>query len=177
MATVPVEITWVTSQVVTAAQLNSNLRDAVNFLINRPICQVRQTVSQSFTSGTPAVVTFDSEDVDTDNMHSTVTNTSRITAVTAGRYALGGGHGWATNTVGARSCDWQINGSPTNGGSATVAPVTGFTTRPAAKAISVFLNVGDFLEMIAFQNGANPLGSAVSGGEQPLALAWWAGTT
>jgi hypothetical protein len=49
-------------------------------------CKVRHSVAQSIPDITYTIVAFDTEDADTDNMHDPVTNNSRITIQTAGRY-------------------------------------------------------------------------------------------
>lgn len=56
--------------------------------------------AQAITSGTSAVITLDSERWDTDTIHSTSSNTSRLTATTAGRYQITGHIEWAAPTVG-----------------------------------------------------------------------------
>ena len=52
-----------------------------------PACRLTRTVvTQSITNNTATAITFDNEAFDTDSMHSTVSNTSRITINTAGVY-------------------------------------------------------------------------------------------
>lgn len=177
MATVPSEITWVTGQVVTAAQLNTNLRDAVNFLINKPTCQCRQTVGQSIPNSTAQAVTFDTEDIDNDNMHSTVTNTERLTAVTAGRYELGGGVSYPANGTGTRESDWFVNSTVVNGGGASIPGSAAAALYVASRSISVFLNVGDFVTLGAFQNSGGALTTPTTNVQQSIVFCWWIGTT
>lgn len=55
---------------------------------NPPACRVFHSVTQSILDATGAALLFDSERFDTDSMHSTVTNNSRITINTAGLYVL-----------------------------------------------------------------------------------------
>lgn len=65
------------------------LVDALNFLANRPACRVYRSTAQSVNDNAGVtVVTFDTERFDTDNMHSTSVNTSRITFTTAGLYQV-----------------------------------------------------------------------------------------
>lgn len=169
--------TWAAGSVLTAAQLNTFVSNVTTFFLNRPTCQVRQTLAQSFTSGSSAACLFDSEDIDNDGMHSTVSNTSRLTGQTAGRFVISGGTSYATNTSGFRDAEWNVNGSAVNGAGALIPPVTGASTRVAARSLSVFLNVGDFVELLGLQNSGGPLNSDVAGTAQPLALARWVGTT
>jgi hypothetical protein len=80
MATLPSFRTWTAGEIVTAAYMNSNVRDAGNFFLSWPVFEGRQAVAQSFTSGAPTALLIDTEDIDTDNGHSTVTNTSPVHA-------------------------------------------------------------------------------------------------
>lgn len=83
---VPVQRTWVTGEVVTAAELNANIRDAVNFLLATPRCVLIRSTSLSVAnSSSPQVINFDTELVDSDTMH-TNTAQARMTVNTAGRY-------------------------------------------------------------------------------------------
>lgn len=181
MATIPSEITWVSGQVVTAAQLNSNLRDAVNFLINRPMVELRQTVAQSFATGnTTTAMTWDTEDFDNDNMHSTVTNPSRITATTAGRYHFGGGIAWSANATLRRGSWYRINGtSVTPSGETMLQSTSSGVAALPVRAITYFLNAGDYVEVIGYQESGGALSTNVATdvSEQPSFNARWIGTT
>lgn len=81
--------TWTPGEYPTAAQLNQDLRDNVSFLANPPACRVRRTTAQAINNNTETALTFDAERYDTDGMHSTSSNTSRITFNTAGLYTVG----------------------------------------------------------------------------------------
>lgn len=88
MATVPSPRTWAVGEYVTAARLN-DVRDALNFkLTNYPHCHVYDGTGITMTNATATLVTWDSEVYDNDTMHSTSTNTSRITFTTAGLYQV-----------------------------------------------------------------------------------------
>jgi hypothetical protein len=71
--------TWVTNEVATAALLNTHLRDNLDFLRAHHGCSLFKSAAQTVTSGSDDLVTWNSEDFDTDALHSTVTNTGRIT--------------------------------------------------------------------------------------------------
>ena len=78
-----------------------------------PACKVYKSVSTSITSGSP--ITFDLETFDTDTMHSTVTNTDRITINTAGIYIVT--FGYLINYAGTLTKEQPTiykNGSATN---------------------------------------------------------------
>lgn len=60
--------------------------DDLRFLHTPPVCVVARSNAQSIPSAIDTAIAFDLELVDTDGMHSTVSNTSRITFGLADRY-------------------------------------------------------------------------------------------
>lgn len=71
--------TWATSEVVTAAMLNSNVRDNSNWLNSHHGCYIYKTALQTVPNGNDNVLSFNSETYDSDGFHDNVTNNSRIT--------------------------------------------------------------------------------------------------
>lgn len=63
-----------------------------NLTISKPLCRVRQGTPQTVASGANTAVLYDLEDYDIggSGMHSTVTNTSRLTPTVAGYYCFDG---------------------------------------------------------------------------------------
>jgi len=61
----------------------------VNLVRDPPACRVYNSANLSIVNTTVTTVTYDSERWDTDTMHSTSSNTSRITFTTAGLYLVG----------------------------------------------------------------------------------------
>lgn len=72
----------------TAAMWNTYLRDNVNGLLTKPMVVARRTTTITAAANTDTQVTLDAEDYDTDGMHSTSSNTARLTATTAGLYLV-----------------------------------------------------------------------------------------
>lgn len=71
MATVPVQRTWAVGEIVTALELNSNIRDCVNFMLAAPRVALTRSTSVGLSgSGSPGLYGFDVELIDTDSMHS-----------------------------------------------------------------------------------------------------------
>lgn len=170
MATVPSEITWTTGQVVTAAQLNSNLRDAVNFIISPPLFVGRQTVTQSIANTTWTVVTWDTEDIDRDNGHSTVTNTSRYTAQTTGWYEISANVDWAASATGDRAISWTINGA-NRAGKVQLGATPSFDTAIHTAGV-VFLNANDYVEIGVWQNSGGALSTGLTDGNPRVSVRW-----
>jgi len=113
----------------------------------------------SLTSGTAAVITLDSERWDTDTIHSTSSNTSRLTATTAGHYAISGSAEFAASGAeGRRYLEILLNG-------ATVLAVQDCLTKPNDPADTIRCSVSttytlsatDYVELRAFQNAASTL--------------------
>lgn len=78
-----------------------------------PACRVYRAAPAAITTGgyPGTALTFDTERFDTDNMHSTVSNTTRITFNTAGVYVVQGQVNWPTNGAGERYTYIRLNGA------------------------------------------------------------------
>jgi hypothetical protein len=177
VATVPGVNTWSAGSILTAAQLNTYVSAAVAFLINRPVFQGRQTVTQSLTSGVSTPAILDTEDIDNDNMHSNTTNPTRATAQTAGRFQVSGGVGWLANATARKGCWWLVNGAAVNGSSAVGPSSASLTTTNASRVRTVFLNVGDYVELLAYQEIGGALSTNVGTFDQSSMTVRWVGTT
>jgi hypothetical protein len=118
---------------------------------------VYRTTSQTIPGSTVTVLTFDAERNDASGWHSTVTNTSRLTAPVAGWYLIGGTVEWATgNTVGARYALLILNG-------ATQIAMAGGPVGTSAEAIQLtpavawYMNAGDYVELNLYQTSGGSL--------------------
>lgn len=98
MATVPNPRTWTVGEQVTATKLNADIRDSFIFFKAPPLAVLRKTSNQSIPSNSPTAITWESELIDRDGGHSTVTNTSRYTSQTSGYYHLRACVLWEMNT-------------------------------------------------------------------------------
>jgi hypothetical protein len=150
MATVPAEMTAVAGAILTATQWNTNVRDAINFIITPPFAIIKQSGSQSLTNNTWTTITFDTEEIDRDNMHSTTTNNSRATAQTAGYYQIDAIYAASSNATGGRATRLQVNGANVAGRSTAVMTASNFQTGVVVSG-PVYLNVGDYVELQANQ--------------------------
>jgi hypothetical protein len=75
-------------QILTAAQMNTYIRDNINFLYKPPMCVLNSTTPVGITASVNTDILYSTESVDTDTMHSTTVNTGRITINTAGVYVV-----------------------------------------------------------------------------------------
>jgi hypothetical protein len=158
---VPSPRTFAVSEVEVASYLNS-IRDALLFLLNPPIGQFYQSAAQSVPNAGWTSLTFDLTDRDTYGGHSNVTNNSRYTAIVAGVYELTGGGGFATNATGTRDVAWAKNGVLLSapGATGTSNAVTGLQSAVDVPTLQIFLNVGDYVELQAFQSSGGNLNTA-----------------
>lgn len=114
--------------------------------------RVRKAAAQSIGTGAEAAITFDTEDFDTDAFHDNSTNPTRVTipAGLGGRYLVGGVVRFASMTAGVGYAMLKVNGADyiaQSIGDAENSNNTAFTV-VTLRAFSV----GDYIELIAFQN-------------------------
>ena len=122
-------------------------------------CSVYRTSDQTISTGTTTTVTWDAEAYDTDNMHSTSTNTSRITIPTGkgGKYLLIAKFIWSNNGTGARQYAFAKNG--TFKGWEVIFPVSASGSYSAYSGSFVWdLAAGDYIECQVNQSSGGNLG-------------------
>ena len=181
MATVPVPRTWVNGEFVTDAIMNGStgIRDALDFLLDPPGAQVRRGTAQSIPNNTATAIVFDTEDLDNDGMHSLVTNPSRLTCVTPGRYLVSGNIPYDVNAAtGTREVRVVKNGAASAvAGGRLMTAVSSATvgTTCALSALEVSLDVGDYLELVALQVSGGSLNTFAVNGLFPVLRARWVG--
>lgn len=158
-----------------SSRLNQ-VRDSWQFLANPPLAKIRQATLQSVANSSFVSLTFDNEDFDSAGGHDTVTNNSRYTAVYPGMYEAAGGVTFAANATGRRMARWAVNGAVVAGSLSGIpanASVIGF----AARTVQVYLNVGDYIELMAFQDSGAALNTFVGNSEyQPTMTVKWIST-
>lgn len=124
---------------------------------------VRATKSgaQTLSNGATTALTFDTETFDTAALHSTSSDTSRLTAVTAGKYMCEGTVRFNANSTGKRLALIQKN-------AATIYAVQEQNAVPSPDETHVCvcglvdLGVGDYVELYASQNSGGNLDVSAS---------------
>lgn len=176
---VPAPITWIVGNDVTASQLNSNVRDAVDYLIGPPIATVFQSVLQamSATPNTPSAVNFDSTAVDSYSGHSNSVNPSRYVGQQAGWYLVAGAVVFSPSTSGTyRKCQVYKNGTAipyATGQVPQVNSASSFGTAVAVAPTIVFLNgTGDYVELWASCDVASLNITPNTGNESFMTVFW-----
>lgn len=141
-----------TGDLVTTAEVNAMLAYAV---------RVIHSADQSLTNSTETALAFNTEDFDTDVMHDTATNNSRLICKTAGIYIITGQVLWASNATGYRRLRIRLNGSTVIGASEMGAVGTDVTYQ-SVPALWDF-SVNDYVELMATQTSGGALAVTASG--------------
>lgn len=120
-------------------------------------CKVYQTSGQSIGDAAWATMNFDAEVFDNDTMHDNVTNNSRITIKTAGKYLIVAFSVWAANATGVRGVRIFRNGAQAAGKVNLLIPTTS-VFNPGHDSLTIFdAVVNDYFEMQVFQNSGAAL--------------------
>ncbi|MGZ6836783.1 MAG: C1q-like domain-containing protein [Blastococcus sp.] len=141
MATVPSQTTFTDGNLLTAGQLNSNVRDATNFLIGgaagrRPTFRVTRNATQSIANATEVQVLWDTVITDTDSGYST--GTGLYTINTAGFWLFQASTFWAANGTGNRAI--HLAGASTDAWEWMAATVDGNGRTSVAFVINMAAN-------------------------------------
>lgn len=180
MATVPTTLTPAVGNKNTAANYATYVRDPNTFWLNTPTCRLYNSAAISAaTSGTYVLLTWDTEEVDTDTMHDA--STSRLIATTAGRYLVQGLASFAANAIGLRAVNIRKNAAGAiGGGTQLMTPVSNSVGASSATTVgfsfTILLAATDYLEAFAMQNSGGALN--VSAGRYVTAFEMkWVGTS
>jgi hypothetical protein len=137
-------------------------------LVNPDIgARVFNSANISISTGTDTALTFNSERFDTDTIHSTVSNTSRLTANTAGKYLIIGNIQWAAEADQRTIARIRLNGSTIIGNDDR--HVDDVTSEVLGNNVSTIydLAANDYVELIAFQNTAATLNVTANSNYSP----------
>lgn len=136
--------TWVAGEVVTAAYLNTYLRDNMKWLsTDKPMVRAYRSTTQTITTGTYTGIQMTSESFDNADIHSTTTNTDRFTVPSGagGKWLVGSSVEWTWSSIGvfriaAVSVDggFQFQSSSPTTASSSTTPVSTFGLVSAASA-------------------------------------------
>jgi hypothetical protein len=164
VATVPSQKDWSANTVPTAAEFNDEIRDTVNFCTGPERVLVRhEGGNPDLTTNTWTLLSWDTEDADTEAIHSTSSNNSRLVAVTAGKYQVYLTCRWEPHVAhaitGGRAISVEKNGAGTAGAGVAVcsdrrlaSEYVGTTLGVAMASCTGFvqLDVGDYVEAFAW---------------------------
>jgi hypothetical protein len=155
---------WADNELVTAEKLNEQLRDNLKFLYAPAAARVHRTTSKSVADSTWTSIGFDAERFDTEDIHDNVTDNTRLTCKTAGRYLIFGHATFGSNATGVRKAHILLNGAT------TIAELTtpGGSISSAASVTTIYeLAVDDYVELEVYQNSGGSLSLAIGGNFSP----------
>jgi len=128
-----------------------------NVNIQTPGARAYHSITQSHTtSGAWQSLALDSERYDTDTIHDTVTNNSRLTCKTAGKYLIIGNIRFAVNATGSRGVRAYLNNTTVVGEHVEVVASAGTVTVLHISTI-YDLAVNDYVELQGFQSSGGAL--------------------
>lgn len=141
---------------------------AVSAFLQKPsMAELTQIVVQSIPNATFAPITFTSHTIDQDYLggtgHSDSVNTSRYTSNFAGWYEVAGAIAYAANATGRRFAIWAVNGTNLSFSAIALPATTALATMIPARTKQIFLNVGDYVELMGYQESGVPLSTNVGG--------------
>lgn len=146
---------FTTNTQLTAASLND--------CFSVPRCRVTNTAAQTIVNNTRTALTFDTETVDVGGMHSTSSNTSRLTVPSGGQglYVIGGACEFVANATGIRDIELRINGSVYFAGSQIASAGASATTLMNVTGVYPLVD-GDYVELTVVQTSGGNLNTGTS---------------
>ena len=159
----------------TAADWNAYVRDNQEALHTPPRCLVQHSSNQSIANNTITSLLFDTELADTDSMHSTVSNTSRIVAKTPGLYAMFASVQFDGNTSGVRTVSIVLNGSDATTLVTQDAENLGTNAIKLSCSTIYQLDVDDYVEVRVRQDSGGALDCETGVGLPNFRVAWIGG--
>jgi len=148
-----------TATYATTALTATNATTATN-LVASPSARVYNNSAITIANATWITLTFNNERWDTNNLHSTSLNTSRLVAPSAGVYLIECSSRFAITTTGQRQgyLIMNANGVPSDGTPLAIVGTLALATGRTPIIVSTIyqLNAGDYVECFVYQtSGAN----------------------
>lgn len=145
---------------ITAATLNQ-IEQGIYDAHRMPAARVYHNANQSISNNTLTVLAFNSERFDTDTIHDTVTDNSRLTCKTAGKYLIAGSISWS-GAPGINDFRLRVNGST------TIAIASADDSSAHGSIASIYdLAVNDYVELLVIQISGGSLNIVASGNHSP----------
>ena len=135
--------------------------------------RVYNDAAESIAPGATAL-TFNSERYDNGGLHSTASNTSRLTAQKAGKYSITGHAQFAANATGVRGLWLRLNGATLIAG--LYVPSVGAVLSSVLSVETVYHLAGtDYVELLAYQDSGGDLSVQVAANYSPEFAMQWLG--
>ena len=121
-----------------------------------PAARVANSVEETISNGSAAVLTFDTNTYDNDSIHSTTANTARLTAPVSGIYEVTGQVSWGASTTGYVSALIRKDGLDQEG--SDIRPPAGATVDTSQQVTAQLrLNAGEYVTLEVSQTSGGPL--------------------
>ena len=154
--------TWTAAEKVTAALMNTHVRDNLLFLATNEFGSYTSSSTAAVTTGTFTLVAWDGEVEESSGLtHDNSTNNSRIQVTLAGLYEVNISLGWTANASGMRGVMLRKNSAGSAGGgtqlkqSYNATPTTQDAT--ATLLWTVRLAASDYIEVFRYQSSGGNL--------------------
>lgn len=134
--------------------------------IKTPMCRAYSNASIAVGTGAVVKLTFNAERFDTDTIHDTVTNNSRLTCKTAGVYQITANFYFENNSAGNYREGRILYNNSTYIGMDIKTPITGDVTAFSMTTIYE-LAVNDYVEIDVLQNSGSTLNVVANGNYSP----------
>ena len=161
--------------VLTASFLNTYVRDNVAWMAtDSPSCRAYNNANISIPDSTFTAVTLNSERFDNAALHSTSSNTSRLTVPTGGggKYVIGLGANWTASASGALRTTRIEQNATTVLGTFTSQPSASHGSDQSWSTIYA-LSDADYVEMYVFQNSGGALNLTSVANSSPEFWTFW----
>ena len=160
--TVPTIASEVPGNYLTGALWNANIKAMGDYLLGSsgngvPRFRGTQGTAQSLGSNVWTSLTIDTEVYDSDNGHSTTTNTSRYTVQVAGTYLVTGSVSFVANASANRAVRITVSGSSVPGSFVKTLAPDASGSSGLVTTTQVVCSVGDYLEVQGNQNSGGSL--------------------
>lgn len=124
----------------------------------KPLCILRKSTVTSVDNAGENLV-WDTEDVDSAGIHSTVSNTGRITPNVAGWYRITATVHWASNATGRRATAILVNGANARYGQIAPGSSAGTISTTVTRTLQAN-GTTDYFEVFAYQDSGGALNTA-----------------
>ncbi|MGV9427049.1 hypothetical protein ACWDO7_22535 [Streptomyces sp. NPDC003656] len=176
--TVPVIGSQSPGAFLTGALWNASVKALADWLLGSgttgvPRFRGYQTSVQSLSDNTWTPLNFDSETFDSDNGHSTSSNTSRYVVQVAGTYAVLGAAAFAANATGNRAARINVNGNSIPGSFVKTLAATASHSSAVACGAEVSCVVGDYIEVYGLHTAGAALNTSAGTDVACAMNVWW----
>lgn len=178
---VPTPVMWTAGEQPDADMLTKRCSDFVAFLLETPTAQAVQTVSQLIPTSAWTKLTLDSSLKDNDGIVDLAND--KLVIQTPGWYEVEAGVGFlgvdtTHDPTGKRIAAVRLNGVTANGGLRSRRDVVPDRTGSRAcwtggAQSALFLNAGDYIELMAYQDSGVSRGTDVQTAAQPSLSVHW----